>query len=96
MSFIVMGFVDLVGIITAYVKKDFNLNDNIAQLIPLLVFVWFFLLSVPTGILQDRMGKKKMVNAGMLLTAIGMLVPLISYSFPFMLTAVVFWVLAIR
>jgi fucose permease len=90
MSFIVMGFVDLVGIITAYVKKDFNLNDNIAQLIPLMVFVWFFLLSVPTGILQDRMGKKKMVNAGMFLTAIGMLIPLISYSFSFMLTAVVF------
>ena len=90
MSFIVMGFVDLVGVITAYVKKDFVLTDNIAQLIPMLVFVWFFLLSVPTGILQDRIGKRNMVNIGMILTALGMIIPLIHYSFPFMLGAVVF------
>jgi len=90
MSFIVMGFVDLVGVITAYVKEDFMLADNIAQLIPMLVFVWFFLLSVPVGILQDRIGKKNMVNIGMILTAIGMIIPLLQYSFPFILGAVIF------
>jgi fucose permease len=90
MSFIVMGFVDLVGVITAFVKKDFNLTDDTAQLISMMVFVWFFLLSVPTGILQDRYGKKKILNAGMALTAMGMLIPFIKYSFPTMLVAVIF------
>ena len=90
MSFIVMGFVDLVGVITAYVQDDFQLSDNIAQLIPMVVFVWFFLLSVPTGILQDKIGKKKMLNIGMALTAVGMLIPLLSYSFPTLLASVFF------
>ena len=90
MTFIVMGFVDLVGVITAYVKKDFALADNMAQLIPMLVFVWFFLLSVPTGILQDRIGKRNMVNIGMILTAVGMIIPLVFYSFFSILFAVIF------
>jgi MFS family permease len=59
MSFIVMGFVDIVGVSAGYAQKDFGLSDSIAQLIPSMAFVWFFLLSVPTGILLDKFGKKK-------------------------------------
>jgi MFS transporter, FHS family, L-fucose permease len=87
MSFIVMGFVDIVGVATGFIKKDFLLTDNIAQLIPSMALFWFFVLSVPSGILQDRYGKKRMLNIGMLLTGIGMVIPFIHYSFPMMLTA---------
>jgi len=90
MSYIVMGFVDLVGVITNYVKSDFGLPDNEAQLIPMFIFVWFFLLSVPIGIWQDKIGKKNMMNIGMGITAIGMIIPFINYSFPVILGAVVF------
>jgi FHS family L-fucose permease-like MFS transporter len=87
MSFIVMGFVDIVGVATGFIKKDFMLTDNIAQLIPSMALFWFFVLSVPSGILQDRYGKKRMLNIGMLLTGIAMVIPFIHYSFPVMLVA---------
>ena len=72
-TFYVMGFVDLVGMATGYVKEDFQLSDSMAQLLPSMVFLWFALLSIPTGIFQDRRGKKLTANIGMLLTAVGCL-----------------------
>jgi len=80
-SFYVMGFVDLVGMATGYVKEDFQLSDSLAQLLPSMVFLWFALLSIPTGIFQDRRGKKLTANLGMLLTALGLMVPFIHYSY---------------
>ena len=56
MSFFVMSFCDLVGIGVDRVKPEFSLSNTLAQLIPSAVFVWFFILSVPTGILQDWIG----------------------------------------
>ena len=87
MSFIVMGFVDIVGVATGFIKKDFVLTDDLAQLIPSMALFWFFVLSVPSGILQDKFGKKRMLNIGMLLTGLGMVIPFIHYSFPVMLAA---------
>jgi len=81
MSFYVMGFVDLVGVATVYIKQDFALSDKVAQLLPSMVFVWFALLSIPTGIFQDRKGKRFTVNLGMLITGLGMLIPLVHYSY---------------
>jgi MFS transporter, FHS family, L-fucose permease len=81
-SFFVMGFVDLVGVATGYVKQDFNLSDQMAQLIPFMVFIWFALMSIPTGIFQDRKGKKLTVNIGMILTGIGLIIPFVYYTLP--------------
>lgn len=87
MSFMVMGFVDIVGVATGYIKKDFDLPDNLAQLIPSMALFWFFVMSVPSGILQDKYGKRRMLNIGMLLTGLGMVIPFFHYSFPVMLAA---------
>ncbi len=81
LSFYVMGFVDLVGVATGYVKNDFNLSHTTAQLLPSMVFIWFAIMAIPTGIFQDRKGKKITVVIGMVITGIGMLVPFISYSY---------------
>ncbi|MFH1296186.1 MAG: MFS transporter [Bacteroidota bacterium] len=81
MSFLVMSFVDLVGIGVDRVSKDMNLSATMGQLIPSAAFLWFLLLSVPTGIIQARIGKRPMLNIGMTVTAIGMLLPFFSYSF---------------
>ena len=89
-SFIVMGFVDIVGVATGYIKKDFNLADNVAQVLPSMALVWFFFLSVPTGLLIERFGKKNMLNLGMAFTGFGMLIPFVNYSYPIMLTAFTF------
>jgi MFS transporter, FHS family, L-fucose permease len=81
MSFFVMSFCDLVGIGVDRVKLGFNLSNTVAQLIPSAVFVWFFILSVPVGILQDRIGKRNMLNIGMAITALGLFVPYFLYTF---------------
>jgi len=81
MSFFVMSFCDLVGIGVDRVKSDFELSNTMAQLIPSAVFLWFFILSVPVGILQDRIGKKNVLNIGMIITAIGLLLPFFFYTF---------------
>ena len=81
LSFFVMSACDLVGIGVDNVKADLNLNNTLSQLIPLAVFAWFFLLSVPIGLLQDRMGKRNMLTIGILLTAIGLFLPYFTYSF---------------
>jgi FHS family L-fucose permease-like MFS transporter len=81
-SFYVMGFVDIVGMATGYVKDDYRLSESLAQLLPFMVFLWFALLSIPTGIFQDRKGKKRTVNIGMVITGVGVLVPFIHYTYP--------------
>lgn len=87
MSFVVMGFIDIVGVATGYVKQDFKLTDAWAQIIPSMALFWFFVLSVPSGVLQDKFGKRRMLNIGMGLTCLGMLIPFVHYSFPVILTA---------
>ncbi len=89
-SFFVMSFCDLVGIGVDNAKADFQLSNTLAQLIPMAVFVWFFVLSVPIGILQDRIGKRNMVNIGMFITALGLFLPFIFYTFATLLTGFVF------
>ena len=81
MAFFVASFCDLVGIGVDRVKLDFELSNTLAQLIPSAVFLWFFILSVPVGILQDRIGKKKVLNIGIMVTILGLLVPFLFYTF---------------
>ena len=80
-SFFVMGFVDVVGISTSYVKADFDLTNKLANLLPMMVFVWFAVCSLPTGILMGRIGRKKTVMLSATITFVAMLLPLLNYSF---------------
>jgi len=86
MAFFVMSFVDLVGIGVDRVSKDMDLSATLAQLIPSAAFLWFLLLSVPVGVMQSRLGKRFMLNIGMGVTALGLIVPFMLYSFPMVLT----------
>ena len=85
MAFFVMSFVDLVGIGVDRVSKDMNLSATLAQLIPSAAFLWFLLLSVPVGVMQSRMGKRFMLNVGIVVTALGLLVPYFFYTFEMVL-----------
>ncbi|MEI8112483.1 MAG: MFS transporter [Bacteroidia bacterium] len=84
LSFIVMGFIDIIGVATGYIKQDFGLTDFVAQFLPMMVLLWFFVLSVPIGILQDKYGKRNMLNIGMVIQAVGLGLPFVHYSFPMM------------
>ena len=52
LAFFAMGFVDLVGIATNYVKLDLKLSDTVANMLPSMVFFWFLIFSVPSGMLM--------------------------------------------
>jgi fucose permease len=90
LAFFAMGFVDLVGIAANYVKADFKLSDTLANLLPSMVFLWFFIFSVPTGLLMNKIGRKKTVLLSLIMTLPALIIPLISYSFITMLISFTF------
>lgn len=85
LCFFAMGFVDLVGIASNYVKADLNLSDSEANIFPSLVFFWFLIFSVPTGVLMNRIGRKKTVLLSLLVTFVSLLLPLFGDSYGLML-----------
>lgn len=86
-SFFIMGFADVVGISSSYVKQDFGLSDSMANLLPLMVFLWFAVFSVPTGVLMNRLGRKNTVLLSIVVTLFALLVPLATYSYSVVLVA---------
>ena len=85
LCFFAMGFVDLVGIASNYVKADLNLSDSQANIFPSLVFFWFLIFSVPTGILMNRIGRKKTVLLSLVVTFVSLLLPIFGDSYGLML-----------
>lgn len=85
LCFFVMGFVDLVGIASNFVKADLALSDSTANMLPSLVFFWFLIFSVPTGMLMNRIGRKNTVLLSLVVTVVSLMLPLFGESFPMML-----------
>ncbi len=85
LCFFVMGFVDLVGTASNYVQKDLGLSDSQANLFPSLVFFWFLIFSVPTGMLMNRIGRKKTVLISLIVTAASLFIPAFGDSYGIML-----------
>lgn len=85
LCFFAMGFVDMVGIASNYVKADLGINDATANMFPSLVFFWFLLFSVPTGMLMNKIGKKRTVLLSLLVTIVSLTLPLFGESFGLML-----------
>jgi len=87
-GFFIMGFVDIVGVATNYVKADFaGMNDKVAGLISLSCFLWFLILSIPTGMLMNKIGRKKTTLLSFAITTAAMLVPVVRYDFTAILVA---------
>ena len=87
LCFFAMGFVDLVGTASNYVQKDLGLTDAEANLFPSLVFFWFLIFSVPTGMLMNKIGRKNTVLVSLVVTTISLLLPLINDSYGMMLAS---------
>lgn len=85
LCFFAMGFVDLVGIASNYVKADLGLSDAQANIFPSLVFFWFLIFSVPTGMLMNRIGRKKTVLLSLVVTFASLLLPIFGDSYALML-----------
>ena len=87
LAFFAMGFVDLVGIATNYVKADFSLSETEANIFPSMVFFWFLIFSVPTGMLMNKIGRRKTVIISLAVTSLALLLPFVSYSYTSMLVS---------
>ena len=85
LCFFVMGFVDLVGTASNYVQKDLSLTDAQANLFPSLVFFWFLIFSVPTGMLMNRIGRKRTVLISQAVTTLSLIFPAFGDSYTVML-----------
>lgn len=85
LCFFAMGFVDLVGIASNYVKADLGLTDSEANIFPSLVFFWFLIFSVPTGILMNRIGRKRTVLLSLIVTLFSLILPIFGDSYGIML-----------
>ena len=85
LCFFAMGFVDMVGIASNYVKADLDLSDTMANTLPSLVFLWFLIFSIPTSLLMNKIGRKNTVLLSLLLTLAAMLVPVFTLDFTMLL-----------
>lgn len=79
-SFFVMGFCDIVGISSDYARDAFGWSNTVTGFVPSMVFIWFLFLSIPVGIIMNKWGRKNTVLFSMLVTIIGMFIPLIHYN----------------
>ena len=87
LCFFAMGFVDLVGTASNYVQNDLGLSDAEANIFPSLVFFWFLLFSVPTGMLMNKIGRKKTVLISLVVTLVSLIIPIFGNSYSIMLIA---------
>ena len=87
LAFLAMGFVDMSGIAANYMKADFKLSDTVANLFPSMVFFWFLVFSVPTGMLMNKIGRRKTVLLSLIVTIAALLIPMANYSFASMLVS---------
>ena len=87
LCFFAMGFVDLVGIASNYVKADLGLSDASANILPSLVFFWFLIFSIPTGMLMNKIGRKNTVLLSLAVTVLSLLLPIFGKSYGLMLVS---------
>lgn len=86
--FLAMGFGDAAGQLVSVVEKAFNVSPFTASLVSLSGMIMFGVLSVPTGVWQSKIGKKKMLLIGLVLFLVGAILPIFAFNFPVILLAV--------
>ena len=81
-GFFVMGFVDIIEMTINYVSADFtNLSASVVSLLASSCFIWFLIASIPTGLLMNRIGRKKTVLLSFLVQILAFLLVFIKYDY---------------
>ncbi len=75
LAFFLMGLADAMSPMSDGVKRQYELSNLVATLLPFFVFIAFAIFSLPGGLLAARIGKKKLLLLGLGLNAIALLIP---------------------
>jgi FHS family L-fucose permease-like MFS transporter len=75
LAFFLMGLADAMGPLSDGVKKQYELSNLMATLLPFFVFISFAIFSIPGGLLAARIGKKKLLLLGLGLNVVALLIP---------------------
>lgn len=86
--FLAMGFGDAANQLVSVVKDAFQVSSFTASFVAFCGMIMFGVLSVPTGVWQSKIGKKKMLTIGLCLFLLGALLPILAFDFPIILLAV--------
>jgi fucose permease len=90
LAFFVMGFVDSVGALVGYAREQFHLSGTMAGLLPFFGLAAFAFVSVPAGVLANRLGKRPVLQLGLALVLVGELLPLLAADRYAVLLAAIF------
>ena len=72
-GFFVMGFGGIIGTVMFQIKNEcVSHADQISYLIPIFAYLWFVVISIPTGLLCGRIGRKKTVLVSLFATIAAM------------------------
>ncbi|MFA6677809.1 MAG: MFS transporter [Bacteroidales bacterium] len=85
--FFTMGIADMDSIATNYIKADMSLTDTMANIFPSMVLLCFLFFSIPTGILINKVGRKKTVLISLIITLLGLIPPIFGTNFFIMFTS---------
>lgn len=88
LCYFVAASIDLTGIATNYIKAELSLSDSQAGFIPSMMFVWFLLISIPSGLALNRFGHRKILLAALCILGAGMAAILPCHSYWTFLLAV--------
>lgn len=86
--FLAMGFGDAANQLVSVVEKAFDVTPFTASLVSFSGMIMFGVLSVPMGVVQSKVGKRKMLLTGLILFLIGAMLPIMAFNFPMILLAV--------
>ena len=70
----------IVGISSDYVQRSFNWSPMMTGFVPSMVFVWFLFLGIPIGNRMNKWGRKNTVLVSIVITIVGMILPLLAYD----------------
>lgn len=80
-AFLAMGFYDVIGVASNYLKLDFQLSDTVVGSLSTLLFLSFLLFSIPTSVLMTKIGQKRTVMLSIILMGLALSFLLLSYTF---------------
>jgi FHS family L-fucose permease-like MFS transporter len=75
LTFFLMGLADAMGPMSDGVKRQYELSNLVATLLPFFVFIAFAVFSLPGGLVAARIGKKSLLLLGLGLNAVALLIP---------------------